>query len=64
MIRPANSRRVGVTIDMTERKHAEEKIIEQAALLDEARDAIIISDLKGCTFILEQGCGTDFWPHL
>ena len=37
---------VGVTIDMSERKQAEEKIREQAALLDKARDAIIVTDLK------------------
>jgi PAS domain S-box-containing protein len=41
------TRLVGVMIDMTERKHTEEKIIEQAALLDEAQDAIIVSDLTG-----------------
>ncbi len=39
-------RMVGVTIDMSERKQAEEKIREQAALLDKARDAIIVADLK------------------
>lgn len=38
-------RMVGVTIDMSERKQAEEKIREQAALLDKARDAIIVADL-------------------
>lgn len=39
-------RMVGVTMDMSERKQAEEKIREQAALLDKARDAIIVADLK------------------
>ncbi|HLZ53377.1 MAG TPA: PAS domain S-box protein, partial [Verrucomicrobiae bacterium] len=39
-------RMVGVTIDMSERKQAEEKIREQAALLDKARDAIIVADLN------------------
>jgi PAS domain S-box-containing protein len=38
-------RMVGVTIDMSERKQAEAKIREQAALLDKARDAIIVADL-------------------
>jgi PAS domain S-box-containing protein len=38
-------RMVGVAIDMTERKQAEEKIREQAALLDKAHDAIIVCDL-------------------
>ncbi len=39
---------VGVTIDMSERKQAEEKIREQAALLDKAQDAIIVLDLADC----------------
>lgn len=49
------TRMVGVMIDMTERKHAEEKIIEQAALLDEAQDAIIVSDLKGRILFWSKG---------
>ncbi len=36
---------VGVVIDMTDRKTAEEKIREQAELLDKAQDAIIVCDL-------------------
>jgi PAS domain S-box-containing protein len=38
-------RMVGMAIDMTERKQAEEKIREQAELLDKARDAIIVCNL-------------------
>lgn len=38
-------RMVGMIIDMTERKKAEEKIREQAELLDKAQDAIIVCDL-------------------
>ena len=38
-------RLVGIKIDVSERKEAEEKIREQAALLDNARDAIILCDL-------------------
>ena len=38
-------RMVGVKIDMSERKRAEEKILEQAALLDKAQDAIIVCNL-------------------
>ena len=37
-------RMVGVTIDVTERKLAEQKIYEQAALLDKAQDAIVVLD--------------------
>ncbi len=36
---------VGTAIDMTERRKAEEKIREQAALLDKAQDAIIVCNL-------------------
>jgi PAS domain S-box-containing protein len=49
------TRMVGLTIDMTERKHAEEKIIEQAALLDEAQDAIIVGSLKGQILFWSKG---------
>ena len=38
-------RMVGATIDVTERKRAENKIREQAELLDKAGDAIIVCDL-------------------
>ena len=46
---------IGVTIDMTERKRAEEKIREQAALLDKARDAIIVTDLNTKILYWNQG---------
>jgi PAS domain S-box-containing protein len=36
---------VGIKIDISERKQAEGKIRDQAALLDKARDAIIVCDL-------------------
>jgi PAS domain S-box-containing protein len=38
-------RMIGVTIDMSRSKAADEKIHEQAALLDKARDAIIVSSV-------------------
>lgn len=38
-------RLIGVSIDVTERKEAEMKIREQAALLDKASDAIILCDM-------------------
>ncbi|HEV3142374.1 MAG TPA: response regulator [Gemmataceae bacterium] len=39
---------VSVAIDITERKQAEERIREQAALLDQARDAIMVHNLDDC----------------
>lgn len=38
-------RMIGGMSDLTERKRAEEKLREQAALLDQAKDAIIVRDL-------------------
>ena len=40
--------------DITERKRADEQIAEQAALLDKARDAILVRDLEGKIL---------FWNH-
>src|SRR5215216_5752936 len=37
---------VAIRNDITERKRGEQQILEQAALLDEARDAIIVRDLR------------------
>jgi len=48
-------RMVGVTIDETSRKEAEEKIREQAALLDKAQDAIILCTLDGLILFWSQG---------
>ncbi len=39
-------RMVGGMTDVTERRHAEEQIAEQAALLNEAQDAIMLTDLE------------------
>lgn len=36
----------GIIRDISERKRAEEKILEQAALLDKAQDAIVVRDLE------------------
>ena len=41
--------------DITERKHAEERIAEQAALLDQARDAIVVRDLNGAILFWNKG---------
>ena len=38
---------VGVALDITESKRAEQKLAEQAALLDLAHDAIFVTDLDG-----------------
>jgi PAS domain S-box-containing protein len=40
-------RLVATTLDITEMRQAEQRIREQAALLDEARDAIMVRDLEG-----------------
>ena len=41
--------------DITERKRAEEQIAEQAALLDKARDAILVRDLNGKILFWNKG---------
>ena len=48
-------RMVGVTLDETQRKQAEEKIHEQAALLDKAQDAIILCTPDGIILFWSQG---------
>ncbi|MEO8140606.1 MAG: PAS domain-containing protein, partial [Gemmatimonadota bacterium] len=37
---------IGVDSDITERKRAEQALVQQAALIDEARDAILVRDLE------------------
>ena len=39
------ARILGISVDMTERKLAEERLREQAAVLDQANDGIVVSDL-------------------
>jgi len=41
--------------DITERKRAEEQIVEQAAFLDEAQDAIMVRDLEGKIIFWNKG---------
>ena len=48
--------REGFISDVTERKLAEERVREQAALLDRAQDAIYVVDLDGKDRVLEHGC--------
>jgi PAS domain S-box-containing protein len=46
---------VAFVLDLTERKCATEQIAEQAALLDEAQDAIIVRDLEGKAIYWNKG---------
>jgi PAS domain S-box-containing protein len=46
---------VGSWFDITVRKEAEEQIREQAALLDQAQDAISVCDLDGCVRYWNRG---------
>lgn len=46
---------LGMAIDITERKKTEEKIREQAALLDIASDAIIVRDMDGKILFWNKG---------
>jgi len=46
---------VAFVLDLTERKCAAEQIAEQAALLDEAQDAIIVCDLEGKIIFWNKG---------
>jgi PAS domain S-box-containing protein len=46
---------MAISRDVTERRHAEEQIAEQAALLDEARDAIAVRDLDGRILFWNKG---------
>jgi PAS domain S-box-containing protein len=46
---------MAVARDITERRRSEEKIVEQAALLDKARDAIAVRDLRGSILFWNKG---------
>ncbi|MEW5857890.1 MAG: response regulator [Cyanobacteriota bacterium] len=45
----------GINMDITERKHSEQKICEQAALLDIATDAILVQNLDNQILFWNQG---------
>jgi PAS domain S-box-containing protein len=47
--------RIWLFRDLTERKRSEEKIAEQAAFLDKARDAILVRDLDGRILFWNEG---------
>jgi PAS domain S-box-containing protein len=54
---------VGSVHDISERKLAQEKIAEQAALLDHAQDAIMLRDLDGVVRYWNQGAARLYgWP--
>jgi PAS domain S-box-containing protein len=46
---------IGISLDVTERKHAEERVREQATLLDQAQDAIFERDLDGRILFWNKG---------
>ena len=46
---------IGIHTDITERKKSEERILEQAALLDQTRDAIMVRDLGGKVLYWNRG---------
>jgi PAS domain S-box-containing protein len=48
----------GFITDITERKSAEERVREQAALLDRAQDAIYVEDLDGVIGFWNRGAGS------
>lgn len=48
-------RMTGISMDITERKQAERKIREQAALLDVATDAILVRSLEGQIYFWNKG---------
>ncbi|MBO3461382.1 PAS domain S-box protein [Aetokthonos hydrillicola Thurmond2011] len=48
-------RMIGMVFDISERKLAQEKIYEQAALIDVATDAIFVHDLENCILFWSRG---------
>ncbi len=56
---------IGTGTDITEQKRSQEQIAEQAALLDKARDAIMVRDLKGKVLFWNNGAERIYgWTRL
>jgi PAS domain S-box-containing protein len=51
---------VGIAFDITQRREAEQKLAEQAALLDLAGDAIIVLDLEGRILFWNRGAADTY----
>jgi PAS domain S-box-containing protein len=51
---------VGIAFDITQRRQAEQKLMEQAALLDLAGDAIIVLDLEGWILFWSRGAADTY----
>jgi PAS domain S-box-containing protein len=52
-------------LDLTERNRVDEQIVEQAALLDRAQDAIVVRDLEGKTLFWNKGAERMYgWTRL
>jgi PAS domain S-box-containing protein len=55
---------IGTGVDITERNRAQELIAEQAALIDKARDAILVRDLEGKIQFWNNGAERIYgWPR-
>jgi PAS domain S-box-containing protein len=51
---------VGIAFDITERRQAEQKLAEQAALLDLARDCIAVRDMQGRIIFWNRGAAETY----
>ena len=52
---------IAIRYDITERKLAEERVRQQAALLDQAQDAILVRDLDQQILFWNKGAEKDLW---
>lgn len=54
---------IAIRNDITERKRGEERIREQAALLDQAQDAILVRDLEHNILFWNKGAERIYWSQ-